>query len=116
MYKTLRLRPPIPQTLPRIASEDTELCGVFIPKGSSVTVNMYDIHHSEKLWKNPFVFDPERFSEDGEGTRAAGEGLYWAPFANGARQCIGMNFSLNEQRVFLSMLCKFLSIVFYKSV
>jgi cytochrome P450 len=83
-----------------------EISGIFIPQGSTVTVNIYDLHHSEKLWKDPFVFDPERFDEDGEGTRKAGEGIAWAPFGTGARQCIGMNFSLTEQRVFLSMLCK----------
>jgi cytochrome P450 len=97
---------PVPQTLPRTATKDTELCGIFIPKGSTVTVNIYDLHHSEKLWKDPFVFDPERFAEDGEATQTAGEGISWVPFGNGSRQCIGMNFSLNEQRVLLSMLCK----------
>jgi cytochrome P450 len=83
-----------------------EISGIHIPKGATVTVNIYDLHHSEKLWKDPFVFDPERFAEDGEGTREAGEGISWIPFGTGARQCIGMNFSLTEQRVFLSMLCK----------
>jgi hypothetical protein len=34
------------------------------------------------------------------------EGRTWLPFSTGSRQCIGMNFSLNEQRVMLSMLCK----------
>ncbi|KAI8891343.1 cytochrome P450 [Backusella circina FSU 941] len=106
MKETLRINGPVPHTLPRIVTEDTELCGVFIPKGSTVTVNLHDLHHSEKLWKDPFVFDPERFSENGEGTRAAGEGISWAPFGYGSRQCIGMNFSLNEQRVLLSMLLR----------
>ncbi|KAI8883865.1 cytochrome P450 [Backusella circina FSU 941] len=106
MFEALRMSSPGPQISPRIATEDTELGGVFIPKGSKVIVNIYDLHHSEKLWKDPFVFNPERFAEGGEAARAAGEGVSWAPFTSGGRQCVGMNFSLYEQRVLLSMLLR----------
>lgn len=106
MKETLRINGPAVKTLVRKASEDTELSGTFIPKGTRLSVNIFTIHHSEKVWINPSQFDPERFSENGEGIRGSGEGMAWAPFGNGARQCIGMNFSLNEQRVMLSMLCK----------
>jgi cytochrome P450 len=96
---------PAPQSSPRIASENTELGGVFIPKGSTVIANMHDLHHSESVWKDSFVFNPERFA-DSEGSRVSEDGVSWTPFGYGGRQCIGMNFSLNEQRVVLSMLCK----------
>jgi cholesterol 24(S)-hydroxylase len=63
--------------------------------------------HSEKNWKNALTFDPDRFAADGDGVQTSGKGMSWVPFGNGARQCIGMNFSLAEQRVLLSMLCKY---------
>jgi cholesterol 24(S)-hydroxylase len=66
--------------------------------------------HSEKNWKNALKFDPDRFAAEGDGAQVSGKGMSWVPFGNGARQCIGMNFSLAEQRVMLSMLCKYIYI------
>lgn len=108
MKETLRINGPATRVIPRIAKEDTDLSGTFIPKGTQLTVNIYNIQHDDNYWKDGDKFNPDRFSEDGDATREAGEGLAWLPFGNGARQCIGMNFSLNEQRVMLSMLCKYL--------
>lgn len=89
-----------------MATEDTELSGTFIPKGTLLNIEIFNVHHTEKYWKNSKEFNPDRFVENGEGIRGSGEGWSWIPFGNGARQCIGMKFSLNEQRVMLSMLCK----------
>ncbi|GAA5801590.1 hypothetical protein HPULCUR_007038 [Helicostylum pulchrum] len=97
--ETLRLKAPVPRLTPRLVTEDTFLSGTFIPKGSRVTINIYDMHHSEKVWENPTEFDPDRFSQE--------ESNYtWVPFGSGARQCIGMNFSLNEQRVMIAMILR----------
>ncbi|CEP08816.1 hypothetical protein [Parasitella parasitica] len=105
--ETLRINGPAAQILPRRTQEDTVLAGAFIPKGSIVTVDLYNIHRSQKVWKDANQFNPERFAPKGESSQLAGEGMTWVPFGNGARQCVGMNFSLNEQRVLLSMMCKF---------
>lgn len=68
------------------------------------------MHHSEKYWKDSKEFNPERFSPGNEGA----DGENWLPFGYGGRQCIGMNFNLSEQRVMLSMLCKYFRGVFLK--
>lgn len=76
----------------------------FIPKGTRITVDVSAIQRDPKVWNNPDDFIPERFMEGGE---AEGhEGMTWLPFGGGARQCIGMNFSLTEQKVALAMLGK----------
>ncbi|KAI9345054.1 cytochrome P450 [Pilaira anomala] len=106
MKETLRIRGPVAKIVDRIAAEDTVLSDTFIPKGTLLTVNIFDIQHSSTIWNDPDTFNPDRFAEDGERNRSAGEGWSWLPFGNGARQCIGMNFSLNEQRVMLSMLLR----------
>ncbi|KAI8070958.1 cytochrome P-450 cyp509A1 [Gongronella butleri] len=107
MKETLRnTNPVLSLVTPRVATEDTELAGHFIPKGTLVNVNMYDLHHNEDVWKNPYEFNPDRFDDGGEAEQNAQGGLAWTPFANGSRQCIGMNFSLVEQRVFLAMLLR----------
>lgn len=104
MKEVLRINGPVNAVMGRLTTQDTELAGSFIPKGTRLTVNIFDTHHSDKNWADPLKFDPDRF--EGEGVQVSGQGMSWVPFGNGSRQCIGMNFSLNEQRVMLSMLCK----------
>ncbi|KAI8877924.1 cytochrome P450 [Backusella circina FSU 941] len=101
--ETLRMNGPATVIVPRVATQDTELSGTFIPKGSLVNVNIYDTHHRETFWRDPLRFDPDRFGDEQEKNRTA---MSWVPFGNGARQCIGMNFSLAEQQVMLSMLLR----------
>ncbi|KAI8369193.1 cytochrome P450 [Choanephora cucurbitarum] len=107
MKETLRINGPVSRLASREAAEDFFIDDKLIPKGTPVNIDLNVIHHSKKLWRNPYEFDPERFAEDGEGnTRKANSGMAWIPFGSGARQCIGMNFSLYEQRVFLSMILR----------
>ena len=70
-----------------------------------MVLNVFDLHNSSKVWNNPRVFNPERFAPRGEAEK--GSGLQWVPFSNGSRQCIGMNFSMTEQKVLLPMLCMY---------
>ncbi|KAF7723462.1 cytochrome P450-dit2 [Apophysomyces ossiformis] len=102
----MRLVGPVTSLLPRRTAEDVELAGTFVPKGTTLTVDIYALHHNPFVWRNPEKFDPERFAPGGEAEQLAGEGMTWLPFSNGGRQCIGMNFSLVEQRVLLSMLLR----------
>jgi cholesterol 24(S)-hydroxylase len=96
----------VAMVLPRVSVEDCELAGTFIPKGTRISCNLFETMHSEKNWVNPLKFDPDRFAPGGEASQQELKGMTWIPFGNGPRQCIGMNFSLAEQRVLLSMLCK----------
>ncbi|KAI8147944.1 cytochrome P450 [Fennellomyces sp. T-0311] len=101
--EALRIRSPTTTLTPRVAVEDTDLNGVFIPKGTWLNLDIYALHNNPALWKDPEVFDPERFAPGGE---AEHSGLAWLPFGGGGRQCIGMNFSMAQQRVLLSMLLR----------
>ncbi|KAI8085855.1 cytochrome P450 [Gilbertella persicaria] len=109
MKETMRRHSPVYNTTLRTALEDIEIAGHFIPKGSEFAVDIYNLHHNPDVWSDPYKFDPDRFLPGGEADQQ--EGVAWAPFSNGGRQCIGMNFSLAEQRVVLSMMCKFICIV-----
>ncbi|CAM0143106.1 unnamed protein product [Umbelopsis sp. WA50703] len=106
MKETLRLCPPAQTSGLRLTEEDTELAGTVIPKGVHVQAEIFLAHHNPAVWKDPEQFRPERFAAGGENEENAKNGLAWAPFGNGARQCIGMNFSLAEQRVVLAMLLR----------
>ncbi|CAM0143053.1 unnamed protein product [Umbelopsis sp. WA50703] len=106
MKETLRVCPPVHSSQLRRVVEDTELAGTVIPKGVHIQADMYLAHHNPAVWKDPEQFRPERFAPGGENEENARKGLTWSPFGNGARQCIGMNFSLAEQRVVLAMLLR----------
>ncbi|KAF7729532.1 cytochrome P450-dit2 [Apophysomyces ossiformis] len=104
--ETLRIYTPASITTTRIATRDGDLDGTFIPKGSLVIVDMYNFHRSPDLWEDPERFDPDRFASGVEGDKRSGNGNNWIPFGSGGRQCIGMNFSLAEQRVLIPMLLR----------
>ncbi|KAI8143149.1 cytochrome P450 [Fennellomyces sp. T-0311] len=103
--ETLRINPPITTLTDRVATEDTEIGGTFIPKGTHVGLTVYELHRNPKIWRNPDTFDPERFAPGGEADQLGG--LPWTPFGNGgARVCTGMKSSMTQQRVLLSMLLR----------
>ncbi|KAJ2964741.1 hypothetical protein NQZ79_g397 [Umbelopsis isabellina] len=104
--ETLRLCPPAQSSQLRRTEEDTELAGTLIPKDVHVQADIFVAHHNPAVWKDAEQFRPERFAPGGENEENAKAGLAWTPFGNGARQCIGMNFSLAEQRVVLAMLLR----------
>lgn len=103
----MRLHTPVPVSGPRLVSEDTFLGETFIPKGSTVVIDAISLHRNPKDWSNPDEFDPSRFAPGGEVENQAGSGMTYAPFGGGSRHCIGRNFALNEQKVLLSMFCKY---------
>jgi cytochrome P450 len=95
------MSPPITSTFSRKATEDCDINGYFVPKDTRVIINTLEAHYSEKNWEDPFLFNPDRFN-DSEKVQS----MTWIPFGSGIRQCIALNFSMTEQRVVLSMLCK----------
>ncbi|CAO3680746.1 unnamed protein product [Rhizopus stolonifer] len=104
LKENLRHNGPADNLLPRIAKEDIIVDGTLIPKGTTVNIDIYAIHHDLKNWEDVEKFIPERFAKGGE--HDVHEGLTWLPFSNGARQCIGMSFSLTEQRLILAMMVR----------
>ncbi|KAI9307143.1 cytochrome P-450 cyp509A1 [Cunninghamella echinulata] len=101
--EVLRIHPPLVFLVsPRKVTQDVDLNGIFLPKGSLVNPNIYDTHHSSNVWHDPETFNPDRWSPNGEAEQLADKGMAWIPFSNGTRTCLGMNFSLLEQRVILA--------------
>ncbi|ORX55714.1 cytochrome P-450 cyp509A1 [Hesseltinella vesiculosa] len=107
MKESLRMSGPVNSLVtPRVAQDNLDFNGTLIPKGTLVSVNLFDLHHNPHVWKDPFVFNPDRFADGAEADINARNGLAWTPFSNGTRQCIGMQFSLAEQKVLLAMLLR----------
>jgi cytochrome P450 len=99
--QTLRIAGPAVWTSPRTVSKDTELGDYILPKGTNVIVDIIALQHDADLWHEPYKFDPERFAPENKSSKSASS---WLPFGGGQHQCAGMNMSLAEQRVLLSMI------------
>ena len=96
--ESMRLYPPA-WILARAATEDTEIAGVAIPKGSFVFASTYALHRGP-WFENPEGFDPERWIS------GTAERANWIPFGVGARKCIGEGFAMLEARIALAAIVR----------
>jgi cytochrome P450 len=81
----LRLHPPTPLLLPRLAMEECEIDGYTIPKGTRALVNCWAIQRDPKSWEAPNEFQPERFV--GSQVTYKGNDFHFIPFGAGRRIC-----------------------------
>lgn len=58
-----------------------------LPKGAEIFLPFIKVHRDEKYWKNPLVFDPDRFHPCNMADRHP---YSYLPFSNGPRNCIGI--------------------------
>ena len=100
--EVLRLYPPA-WTIARNAIEEDTVLGYRIPAGSIVMLSPYLAHRWGEVWPDPLRFDPDRFAPDASRERHP---FAYFPFSLGSRVCIGMQFSLMEARLVLSMILR----------
>ncbi|MCF8570231.1 cytochrome P450 [Gordonia sp. HY002] len=93
MRESLRLCPPVPAQ-PRMAIDDTQVQGFFIPKGTMVVVPQMANHRDPAIYAHPHMFDPERFSPERAEDKA--HRMAWMPFGGGVHKCIGLYFGQME--------------------
>jgi cytochrome P450 len=96
--ESMRVFPPI-WAIERTPIEDDVIGGYHIPKGSIVTLCIYQIHRNESDWENPEGFDPERFTTENSATR---HNYSYIPFGGGPRTCIGNSFAMMEATLILA--------------
>jgi len=98
LKETLRMNTPAPFFVSRVATEDTEILGYHIPKGTVVAVNVIPAHMSQKYWENPKKFDPDRWITGNDKKNTI------FPFASGPRMCIASKFATLEMQVTTALL------------
>jgi cytochrome P450 len=100
--ETIRLYPPI-TFLPRVALEPVELGGMKLPRGALVMVCPWLLHRHQRYWKNPDMFDPDRFLPEREGEMTSGA---YIPFGLGPRVCAGAAFATVEAVLIIAELAR----------
>ncbi|KAJ9573737.1 hypothetical protein L9F63_008861 [Diploptera punctata] len=81
------------------ATEDTQLCGYFIPKNSMVMTGLYSYHHDPDVWGDPEVYRPERFLDETGNLLKKDVSL---PFGAGKRLCAGETFGRQNMWLLLT--------------
>ncbi|XP_033758526.1 cytochrome P450 4F6-like isoform X3 [Pecten maximus] len=102
LKENLRLYSP-GATTTRLLTKPLELEGQTFPVGSTIGVNFAVLHRHPDVFENPAEFRPERFLPENVAKRSP---YAFIPFSAGSRNCIGQNFSMNEQKVILSRIVK----------
>jgi len=78
-----RITNPATETFFHTVTEDFECEGYFFERNTQILLNIYNIHHNPKYWKDPDSFNPERFT-DWDPTNP-----HFIPFSTGPRGCAG---------------------------
>lgn len=96
IQETLRRRPVLPNTAPRLVKQPVEVGGWPYPPGACLVANAYLLHHDADLYPDPYAFRPERFLDEPSGTYT------WIPFGGGRRRCLGASFAMLEMKVVIA--------------
>jgi cytochrome P450 len=100
LEEAMRLYPPVP-FLSREAAGPDRIDDVEIAPGTLVMVAPWLVHRHRLLWKEPDLFEPERFAPE---RRSKISRFAYLPFGVGPRICIGAGFAMQEALVALAMI------------
>ena len=101
LEEAMRLYPPA-YFSDRIAIEEDEYNGIKLTKGTIILISFFEIHRHRDFWKEPTVFDPDRFHSNNKKEYSD----WYFPFGAGPRMCVGSNFAMYEMIVTISEIIK----------
>ncbi|XP_078692022.1 cytochrome P450 2C3-like [Branchiostoma floridae x Branchiostoma belcheri] len=87
--------------VPHTTTQDTNLNGYHIPNQTMVLPNLWSVHYDEKLFPDPYKFDPTRFLDE-RGQYKKDEHVM--PFSAGPRMCLGEQLARMELFLFFTSL------------
>jgi cytochrome P450 family 6 len=102
--ETLR-KYPIAAILVREASKEFTFpsTNMTIEKGTPVFIPLIGLHRDPEIYDNPLEFIPERFENSPHGNGKA-KGLFYLPFGDGPRNCIGSRLGKLQAKLGLALI------------
>jgi cytochrome P450 len=100
--EALRLYPP-GSTIGRVFTGPLTIAGEHFEPGDVAMIPVYCIHRHRRLWADPALFDPDRFTPQRE---AALRRYQFMPFGIGGRACVGSAFAITEAQIVLATLIR----------
>lgn len=97
-----RVYPSVP-FIGRELVEDTLISGYLVPKGTTCAVFTHLLHRDERVWPQPAVYNPDRFSPEASVGRNP---FAFVPFSAGPRNCIGQRLALMELKIVIANLLR----------
>ncbi|KAI0911773.1 cytochrome P450 oxidoreductase [Ustulina deusta] len=99
-----RWRPVSPLGVSHAVAEDDWVGEYLIPKGSTVVLNVWAMHHDERRWDKPADFMPERFATHPQlASHYTSEGPHRDHFGYGAGRRVCPGIHLAERNLFVAM-------------
>ncbi|KAH8822836.1 cytochrome P450 [Flagelloscypha sp. PMI_526] len=102
--ETLRLYPPASSVRQssNYSVRESKTGKTYPVDGLMLWVNHYALHRHKSNWDDPGAFKLERwFDEKGEQLQTTP--IAWQPFSKGAKNCMGLELALLEQRIILAL-------------
>lgn len=99
--------PPAVGILTRVVTRDVQLGPFALKKGSNVGTNIIGLMHNPKYYKDPSVFNPERWSDKDS---LSADSYSYIPFSAGPRSCIGKHLAMLETKIILIYYLKFFTL------
>lgn len=112
--ESLRWAVPIPLNLPHCTNQDEIYRGMFIPKGTWVVANLWAMVRNERLYPDPFRFDPERYLGKPYEETGYNRNPRSIVFGFGRRICPGLH--LVESSIWLLIVCMIATLDITKAV
>ncbi|XP_037034921.1 probable cytochrome P450 28a5 isoform X1 [Bradysia coprophila] len=114
-HETLRKNPPngIAAKVCTISTNLTDYEGNAVPieKGMVVQIPTYCFHHDDRIYSNPEVFNPDRFSSENGGLKAYKDKGAFLGFLDGPRQCFGMRFAMAQSKAAVAEILKKIEVI-----
>uniref|UniRef100_A0A8W8IQX5 Steroid 17-alpha-hydroxylase/17,20 lyase n=1 Tax=Magallana gigas TaxID=29159 RepID=A0A8W8IQX5_MAGGI len=95
LFESMRLSNVLGLGVPHMTICDSQIGGYDVPKGTTVLIYFWALHHDPKQWKDPEQFDPHRFLDE-NGKMKFIKPESWLPFSAGRRVCLGETFAKPE--------------------
>ncbi|KAB5585128.1 cytochrome P450 [Coniochaeta sp. 2T2.1] len=104
VMETMRLHPAAPSGLPRVATQNMDIGGTFVPAKTHVSVQAFTTQRDPKIFPDPDTFDPNRWiTASGELDPGSPEMremiLVWG---KGTRACLGQYMATMEIKILLA--------------